>query len=230
MESSKIFGGNEECHSSESGWTMYIGSPIQGGDDDGDHGDSEEAAAVLNANNGGRANETADHDSDDSMASDASSGPSHYGNMVLGLRHGHGTSCFKHEDEDEEGNSKFLDKKATKKSMEKQNFGMKKKGETEEMTFKAKGATTTNITPRSSSKVLEVAISINKSSRAPPEARSISIDGCKIWLFSIKMTSIFLSGPYGKERKMYLPMNLGFADQKLAITSCPCSPAFGDPA
>ncbi|OMO70049.1 hypothetical protein COLO4_28804 [Corchorus olitorius] len=156
MESSKIFGGNEECHSSESGWTMYIGSPIQGGgDDDGDDGESEEAAAVFNGNNGGRANGTADHDSDDSMASDASSGPSHYGNMEVGLRHG--TSCFKHEnedDEEEEGNSKFLDKKATKKSMEKQNFGMKKKGEIkEEMAFKAKGATTTNITPRSSSKV-----------------------------------------------------------------------------
>ncbi|OMO70048.1 protein phosphatase inhibitor [Corchorus olitorius] len=54
-------------------------------------------------------------------------------------------------------------------------------------------------------RVLEVAISINNSSGAPPEAGSISIEGCKIWLFSIKMTSIFLSGPYGK---LNLPRNL----------------------
>ncbi|KAL4326133.1 hypothetical protein GQ457_11G027700 [Hibiscus cannabinus] len=73
MESSEICGGNEECHSSESGWTMYIGSPLQGGggtseeEDDGGYADETDAGkheAVV--------------DSDDSMASDASSGPSRF--------------------------------------------------------------------------------------------------------------------------------------------------------
>jgi hypothetical protein len=37
-----FLGGEEECHSSESGWTMYIGSPIKDGnfyDDDDDEVD-----------------------------------------------------------------------------------------------------------------------------------------------------------------------------------------------
>ncbi|KAG8654253.1 hypothetical protein MANES_05G115400v8 [Manihot esculenta] len=37
MESSQLFGGAEECHSSESGWTMYLGSHIHGDDDDNQH-------------------------------------------------------------------------------------------------------------------------------------------------------------------------------------------------
>ncbi|GMI76758.1 hypothetical protein HRI_001345100 [Hibiscus trionum] len=73
MESSEICGGNEECHSSESGWTMYIGSPGGGGtsedeeEDDGGYGDETEGG-----------NHEAVVDSDDSMASDASSGPSRF--------------------------------------------------------------------------------------------------------------------------------------------------------
>ncbi|XP_039069347.1 protein SOB FIVE-LIKE 3-like [Hibiscus syriacus] len=61
MEPSQTYGAQEESHSSESGWTMYIGSPIHGGSDDSG---SEKAAAA-----------DADDQSDDSMASDASSGP-----------------------------------------------------------------------------------------------------------------------------------------------------------
>ncbi|KAK7388817.1 hypothetical protein VNO78_23644 [Psophocarpus tetragonolobus] len=62
----------EECHSSESGWTMYIGSPT----DDGGHTDDED----HNHNEATQAHpQVHDHDeSDDSMASDASSGPSHH--------------------------------------------------------------------------------------------------------------------------------------------------------
>ncbi|KAK8604076.1 hypothetical protein V6N13_096539 [Hibiscus sabdariffa] len=60
MEPSKTYGALEECHSSESGWTMYIGSFVHGGSDE----HSEKAAAD-------------DDQSDDSMVSDASSGPRH---------------------------------------------------------------------------------------------------------------------------------------------------------
>ncbi|XVE54625.1 hypothetical protein DITRI_Ditri03aG0097100 [Diplodiscus trichospermus] len=144
MEPSKIFGGNEECHSSESGWTMYIGSPIQGGDDNDDENGRSEA---YTAYNGGRPDETdANHeaDSDDSMASDASSGPSHQGVQFYGnMEGGRGTSYFKHDEDEEEGDC-CLDKKA-KKSAEKQKIGMKKKEDKEEkeqMTIMAKGATT----------------------------------------------------------------------------------------
>ncbi|XVF08866.1 hypothetical protein REPUB_Repub07fG0041100 [Reevesia pubescens] len=148
MEPSKIFGGNEECHSCESGWTMYIGSPIQGGDDDDDDGNSEADDAYVADNNGGFADETdANHeaDSDDSMASDASSGPSHQGLQFYGNIdgvHGHGTSHFKHDEDDKEEADCYLDNKAKKSSMEKQKVGMKKKEEKEQMTLKEKGAST----------------------------------------------------------------------------------------
>ncbi|CAL0307161.1 unnamed protein product [Lupinus luteus] len=69
MEPYNIFGSGEECHSSESGWTMYIGSPTY--DDDGediDNGDDEGTIPVNDL-------EQEDHESDDSMASDASSRP-----------------------------------------------------------------------------------------------------------------------------------------------------------
>ncbi|KAJ8752419.1 hypothetical protein K2173_004055 [Erythroxylum novogranatense] len=97
MESSKIFGSKEECNSCESGWTMYIGSPIYGDDVDAC---SDEAA---NKNEGNRRNYNHAEESDDSMASDASSGPSHQG-----------TAHFKHEEAEVEGNR--FERKA-KKSM-----------------------------------------------------------------------------------------------------------------
>ncbi|KAJ6814342.1 putative carbonic anhydrase 2 [Iris pallida] len=59
-------GGSEGCGSSESGWTMYLASPMHGGGGDGGHevGNGHEGVEV-------------DEDDDDSMASDASSGPAH---------------------------------------------------------------------------------------------------------------------------------------------------------
>ncbi|KAL4036138.1 hypothetical protein IC575_004864 [Cucumis melo] len=74
MEPSQIFGVSEECHSSESGWTMYIGSPANDDSSDAasddDDKDEEHKGYYYAANN--------HNDSDDdSMASDASSGPSH---------------------------------------------------------------------------------------------------------------------------------------------------------
>ncbi|PWA61735.1 hypothetical protein CTI12_AA370550 [Artemisia annua] len=62
----------EECQSSESGWTMYLGSSID--DDDNDHD-----STISNGYHSGYRQKTVaeddDVDTDDSMASDASSGP-----------------------------------------------------------------------------------------------------------------------------------------------------------
>ncbi|GMJ00067.1 hypothetical protein HRI_003675900 [Hibiscus trionum] len=94
MEPSKTYAAVEGCHSSESGWTMYIGSSIHGGSNDGH-------------------SEKADDDgqSDDSMASDASSGPRHDGTTRLSFKHG------------ERG----------KKSMEKQKLGSMKNKQDKEV-------------------------------------------------------------------------------------------------
>ncbi|KAL5818109.1 hypothetical protein ACOSQ3_026487 [Xanthoceras sorbifolium] len=78
MESSKVFGGAEECQSSESGWTMYIGSPIHGDDDDDGHSDDDDGDYDDDIDHDTEANREVD--SDDSMASDASSGIAHYKN------------------------------------------------------------------------------------------------------------------------------------------------------
>lgn len=77
MESSKVLGGSEECSSSESGWTMYIASPV--------HEDNYYENNDLD--HSGNKDEYSDK-SDDSMASDASSRPSHqklpYGSTKVG--------------------------------------------------------------------------------------------------------------------------------------------------
>ncbi|RDX74743.1 hypothetical protein CR513_45473, partial [Mucuna pruriens] len=91
--------GAEECHSSESGWTMYIGSPM----DDGGHSDDNDD---NNGHEGTRVHRPQDDDdeSDDSMASDASSGPSH-----------HGFADFRRAAEEEYDENKYcVDKKAGK--------------------------------------------------------------------------------------------------------------------
>ncbi|CAJ1944272.1 unnamed protein product [Sphenostylis stenocarpa] len=108
--------GGEECHSSESGWTMYIGSPMEDGghSDDGDNSDQE----------GIQTNPQDDDDeSDDSMASDASSGPSH-----LGINHGFGD--FQQDAEEEYDADKCCLQKKAKKTQHKQMEGKKveKKG------------------------------------------------------------------------------------------------------
>ncbi|XP_042006411.1 protein SOB FIVE-LIKE 3-like [Salvia splendens] len=89
MDPSKI-GTEEECSSSESGWTTYIASPNledeyadQNEEDDGDDDDDNVAQKGFEK----VAREEAAADSDDSMASDASSGPSdQYG--YVGRSHG----------------------------------------------------------------------------------------------------------------------------------------------
>ncbi|KAK7411292.1 hypothetical protein VNO78_02725 [Psophocarpus tetragonolobus] len=75
-----VLGGEEECHSNESGWTMYIGSPRDDEalhcDDDDDEGNGD--GLGYDYDEGAQADPD-DVESDDSMASDASSGPSHHG-------------------------------------------------------------------------------------------------------------------------------------------------------
>ncbi|KAJ4840624.1 hypothetical protein Tsubulata_023556 [Turnera subulata] len=81
MESSKIIGSAKEC-SSESGWTSYLVSRGQGSNID-DEGDYSTGDYGYNTNKQryyrkGDAAAAADSgESDDSMTSDASSGPSH---------------------------------------------------------------------------------------------------------------------------------------------------------
>ncbi|PSR96579.1 Sarcoplasmic reticulum histidine-rich calcium-binding protein-like [Actinidia chinensis var. chinensis] len=108
MENSNVTGEAEECHScTESGWTMYIGSPIHD-DDHSDHDDDEEEKHGVEH----EAATAADDDTDDSMASDASSGP---GKM----------SHFKSE----------LEKKAKKNPVQKSGSERKKKEKEEESVF-----------------------------------------------------------------------------------------------
>lgn len=64
----------EECQSSESGWTMYLGSLTNGDDNDGGSKSSRDRESGPGKN---RDHRREDEDSDDSMASDASSGPSY---------------------------------------------------------------------------------------------------------------------------------------------------------
>ncbi|KAJ4960844.1 hypothetical protein NE237_020754 [Protea cynaroides] len=95
MESSQLFGDNtEECSSSESGWTMYIGSPLHLDDAQDDNGEADEDYdndEYDDDDNGKEAND----DSDDSMASDASTGPNHGEGE-------HGMTDFKNEQEEDD--------------------------------------------------------------------------------------------------------------------------------
>nr|XP_023876609.1 sodium/hydrogen exchanger 1-like [Quercus suber] len=67
MESSQAHATAEEHGGSEYGWTMYINSPIQSENDD---------YKDIHVHNDGDGDDD-DDESDNSMASDASSGPSH---------------------------------------------------------------------------------------------------------------------------------------------------------
>lgn len=78
MESSQLTGDNaEECNSNESGWTMYLGSPVNS-DGVKDYG-SKESNVGSGCSNGTSRNDDVDYgDRDyDSLASDASTGPAH---------------------------------------------------------------------------------------------------------------------------------------------------------
>ncbi|KAL5544845.1 hypothetical protein UlMin_008629 [Ulmus minor] len=108
MDSSQIFGDDdEECQSSESGWTMYLGSPANGDQIDDDDQQSDDGSDGDDHSKKPNHHYHHDGDSDDSMASDASSGPKN-----LNPRLGNGESSRttgqsrlavqKHKEEDEE--------------------------------------------------------------------------------------------------------------------------------
>ncbi|KAM3318893.1 protein SOB FIVE-LIKE 3 [Capsicum chacoense] len=73
---------DEECHSSESGWTMYIGSPSNGEEDEmnceDDFDEDDDDVGRGRRKNIDDDDDDDNDDTDDSMASDASSGPSHH--------------------------------------------------------------------------------------------------------------------------------------------------------
>ncbi|KAJ4710648.1 acidic leucine-rich nuclear phosphoprotein 32 family member E [Melia azedarach] len=81
MEPSKFFGCKEECSSSVSGWTMYLGSPGNENDnyddDDDDDRNTYQQGDAFKLDYHLHDDDDANDKSDDSMASDASSGPSH---------------------------------------------------------------------------------------------------------------------------------------------------------
>ncbi|XP_062157546.1 protein SOB FIVE-LIKE 2 [Alnus glutinosa] len=114
MESSQMFGAAEECHSSESGWTMYIGD-----DDDDDGGGGGDYGHSDDDGNDDDDDNDANHDddSDDSMASDASSGPSHRSTG----KGAHGSLAVSKRDEEENDIiDRCLDKKPNKPQKEMQ--------------------------------------------------------------------------------------------------------------
>ncbi|XP_016445148.1 uncharacterized protein LOC107770359 [Nicotiana tabacum] len=128
---SQNFNEEEECHSSESGWTMYIGSPSNSTEDDKlNVADFEEEDDV--GDNKNERNQEEDDDTDDSMASDASSGPSHMREHFV--RNAKSTTGARYVNPKEKGNGKGCsNNKANTKN------GIKNQDK-EESVFSAKGA------------------------------------------------------------------------------------------
>ncbi|CAI9113404.1 OLC1v1014000C1 [Oldenlandia corymbosa var. corymbosa] len=121
----------EECQSSESGWTMYIGSPVEGGGEEDDDNFSDpngyvadiaEAENFHGENNWmlvpGTKYNNHDENSDDSMASDASSGPSlreKTWEIKRDSVHQEGNKVGSIRDHHHHSSSKYKDKKAAAK-------------------------------------------------------------------------------------------------------------------
>ncbi|KAL4280634.1 hypothetical protein GQ457_03G017810 [Hibiscus cannabinus] len=128
MEPSEMFGAAEECHSNESGWTMYIGEGETQSEADQDC--AHASATETDAKHG------AEPETDDSMASDASSGPNHQGHQF----------CSKHGEDEEDGpHYCYSEKKAKKPTVGKQKLEMKRKqdkDEKQETTFNTKESST----------------------------------------------------------------------------------------
>ncbi|XP_057994448.1 protein SOB FIVE-LIKE 3-like [Hevea brasiliensis] len=93
MDSSKYNLATEGCSSSESGWTIYIASPMQEDDSECSDNDNDHNTTA----NDGNADDDDKQDSDDSMASDASSSPHHLCKPENGRQANHGTTGFKHD-------------------------------------------------------------------------------------------------------------------------------------
>ncbi|XP_030534634.1 protein SOB FIVE-LIKE 1 isoform X2 [Rhodamnia argentea] len=114
MESSpQAFEGSEECLSSESGWTMYIGSPMQeddegAGDEKGTTHNEDDDDERDGGDKGDKDGGDGEAESDDSMASDASSRPSYRGCVATknggscAAKKGKSKNGHKEEDDDDD--------------------------------------------------------------------------------------------------------------------------------
>lgn len=136
MDSAKKIGDTEECSSNESGWTMYIASPIHENNPDDDDADDESGTERkeyqdFHDSDGG------DGESDDSMASDASSGPSHQGEPCGTNEGSHGRDYFQHEGGKDNRRSSG---KKQYKQLEKKGRAEKPKAEKEEQGRKVKSS------------------------------------------------------------------------------------------
>ncbi|KAK9925339.1 hypothetical protein M0R45_033666 [Rubus argutus] len=78
MESYKHLLSTEGCSSSESGWTTYIASPMEENEAQCSYDDFEYNYNRLQVTPALKRLDKDDNGGDDSMASDASSGPSHH--------------------------------------------------------------------------------------------------------------------------------------------------------
>ncbi|XVE78623.1 hypothetical protein DITRI_Ditri13aG0161100 [Diplodiscus trichospermus] len=90
MDPFRNFPSTEECSSSESGWTRYLGSPME----------DDLECSEYNYNNNHKIKDDGDDgegNSDDSMASDASSAPNHHQHKYKDGRGSHGNARVKHD-------------------------------------------------------------------------------------------------------------------------------------
>ncbi|PON61652.1 hypothetical protein PanWU01x14_143110 [Parasponia andersonii] len=136
MESSKVFGeADEECQSSESGWTMYLDSPTHGENDDenqqSDYGDGDDDSSDDDVDDEENDNDNDNDDSDDSMASDASSGPNISNRLErrrFGDNIGESSITSKDLEDREDGKYKYcLDEKGKKMALKKKQRTEKRK-------------------------------------------------------------------------------------------------------
>ncbi|XP_010905772.1 uncharacterized protein [Elaeis guineensis] len=115
MEASQPTGDAEECSSSESGWTMYLASPMHDNGDSDDHDDLEEDDARGedddddgdgggSNNNSSVGKDEGDEEDDDSMASDASTGRAH---NKYSYRKSDGIKALDHPKPDEESDGDY---------------------------------------------------------------------------------------------------------------------------
>ncbi|CAJ1932122.1 unnamed protein product [Sphenostylis stenocarpa] len=142
MDPSQELASEVEFNGTESGWTTYIGSPIYNevfnGDDEHsadirDYGNKYKNAhrKIYDDDNKGvnnvDFNRDTDEESDDSMVSDAASGPSHLQLVCLNSEGSHGLDFTEHTDND---NEKIpLTKRPTKQVRKKRYEGMVEKEE-----------------------------------------------------------------------------------------------------
>ncbi|KAE9615716.1 hypothetical protein Lalb_Chr04g0258271 [Lupinus albus] len=117
MDSHKQIWGAEGCSSSESGWTMYIDdAPVQD-DDAGCSNEYDGYREVYGENRRKKQGNKVDDESDDSMASDASSGPIQYQNTYARGESSHGTAVSKKDKQDH--GSKYSSRKNANKQEKK---------------------------------------------------------------------------------------------------------------